>query len=70
MRGMPSSVIRYFRHDPATGRLLVVFQSGKKYVYSPVPQAIAEAMRRAYSKGEFFNEHIRDRFAFERIDEA
>lgn len=68
--GMPSTVIRYFHHDAATGRLLVVFQSGKKYVYSPVPAATARAMRRAFSKGEFFNQHIRDRFAFERIDEA
>ncbi len=66
---MPSTVIRCFRHDPATARLLVVFQSGRKYVYSPVPEATAQAMRRAFSKGEFFNEHIRDRFAFERLDD-
>jgi len=66
---MPSTVIRYFRHDPETSRLLVVFQSGRRYVYSPVPATTAEAMRRAFSKGEFFNAHIRDRFACERLDD-
>ena len=66
---MPSSVIRYFRHDPDTSRLLVVFQSGRRYVYSRVPIATVEAMQRSFSKGEFFNEHIRDRFEFERIDD-
>ena len=63
---MPSSVIRYFRYDASTSRLLVVFQSGRKYVYSPVPPSTVAAMQRAFSKGEFFNKHIRDRFSFER----
>jgi KTSC domain-containing protein len=67
---MPSSVIRYFKHDPESGELLVVFQTGKRYRYHAVSAEIAEGMRRAFSKGEYFNEHIRDRFAFERLDAA
>ena len=66
---MPSAVIRHFRYDPATARLLVVFRSGRRYVYSGVPEATADAMRRAFSKGEFFNEHIRDRFGCERLED-
>jgi lysyl-tRNA synthetase class 2 len=67
---MPSSVIRYFRYDVAKRRLLVVFQSGRRYVYLDVPQGIATAMGRAFSKGEYFNAHIRDRFAYERLDDG
>ena len=66
---MPSSVIRYFNHDPKTDRLLIVFQTGRRYRYGAVPAEIADGMRRAYSKGEYFNEHIRDRFAFEQLDD-
>jgi lysyl-tRNA synthetase class 2 len=67
---MPSSVIRYFRYDVVKRRLLVVFQSGRRYAYLDVPPAIASAMERAFSKGEYFNAHIRDRFAYERLDDA
>ena len=67
---MPSSVIRYFKHDPQSAKLLVVFQTGKRYRYLAVPAEIAEGMRLAFSKGEYFNEHIRDRFRFERLDAA
>jgi lysyl-tRNA synthetase class 2 len=63
---MPSAVVRYQRYDPATSRLLIAFQSGRRYVYRGVPQAVAEGFQRAFSKGEYFNDHIRDRFAFER----
>jgi hypothetical protein len=67
---MPSSVIRYFQHDPESAELLVVFQTGKRYRYHGVPAEVAEGMRLAFSKGEYFNEHIRDRFSFERLDAA
>lgn len=65
---MPSSVIRSFKHDPESAELLVVFQTGKRYRYHAVPAEIAAGMRQAFSKGEYFNEHIRDRYAFERLD--
>jgi lysyl-tRNA synthetase class 2 len=66
---MPSAVIRHFHFEPQAERLVVVFQSGRRYAYLGVPAATAEAMRRAFSKGEFFNDHIRDRFPFERLDD-
>lgn len=65
---MPSTVIRWFRHDPDTRDLLVVFQTGRRYVYRGVPESVATAMRQAFSKGEFFNAHIRDHYAFERLE--
>ena len=63
---MPSTVIRSFTYRAAQSQLEVTFQSGKRYVYERVPAEIYEDMKKAFSKGEFFNEHIRDRFAFTR----
>ncbi len=61
---MPSSVIRTYRYDPADRHLDVIFVSGRKYRYYDVPVDTYDEMRRAFSKGEFFNEHVRDRYRF------
>ncbi|HEX9329508.1 MAG TPA: KTSC domain-containing protein [Reyranella sp.] len=66
---MPSSVIRSYRYDPGRRELDVVFQSRRRYTYSDVPAEIYAAMKAAFSKGEFFNRHIRDRFTFRRDDD-
>jgi lysyl-tRNA synthetase class 2 len=63
---MPSSVIRTFSYDPSQRRLDVVFTSGRRYIYQDVPAEVFESMRAAFSKGEFFNRHIRDRFRYTR----
>jgi hypothetical protein len=63
---MPSSVIRYYRYDPALRQLDVMFVSGRRYRYHEVPEEIYSRMRLAGSKGEFFNSHVRDRFRFSR----
>ena len=63
---MPSSVIRDFRYDPADHRLDILFVSGILYSYHDVPDDVAQGMRSAYSKGEYFNAHIRDRYRFTR----
>ena len=65
---MPSSVIRAFHYDPTEQRLDVRFVSGRRYSYFEVPPEIVERMRASFSKGEFFNSQIRDRFRFERRD--
>lgn len=61
---MPSSVIRNWSYDPADARLDIVFVSGRRYSYHDVPGRIAEGMRKAVSKGQYFNRRIRDRFRF------
>jgi KTSC domain len=63
---MPSTVIRSYKYDAASSQLAVVFQSGRRYVYEEVPSEIFEDMKRAFSKGEFFNNHIRDHYRFVR----
>ncbi len=59
---MPTSVIRHFWYDPAHHKLDLVFVSGKRYRYHDVPEETYRSMKRAYSKGEYFNVHIRDHF--------
>ncbi|HKT75863.1 MAG TPA: KTSC domain-containing protein [Sphingobium sp.] len=63
---MPSSVIRHFAYDPAQHRLDVQFVSGRRYSYHDVPQDVADAMRKARSKGSYFNRRVRDHFRFTR----
>lgn len=64
---MPSSVITRFFYHPAEQRLEILFVTGRRYSYHDVPADVAEAMRNAFSKGEFFNAHIRDRYRFTRV---
>jgi KTSC domain len=66
---MPSTVIRSFAYDAATRRLLIVFQSGRRYTYEAVPPEAFAALQSSRSKGEFFNTHIRDKFSFIRGSE-
>jgi len=63
---MPSSAIRRFDYDPIEHRLDVEFVTGRRYSYHAVPARIAAAMRRAASLGRYFNQNIRDHFAFTR----
>lgn len=64
---MPSTLIRAFSHDPETAILEVTFVSGAVYQYYNVPHDVAQNMRGAFAKGEFFNQHIRGRFRFARM---
>ncbi len=59
---MPSSVIRAFDHDPAAQRLTIAFVSGRIYVFDAVPAPVADAFRRAESKGDFFDAEIRNHY--------
>ena len=59
---MPSSVIRRFVYDEMESNLWVEFTTGRRYVYSNVPDEVASAFRSAFAKGVYFNTRIRDRF--------
>ena len=59
---MPSTVIRRFDYRPAQRELEILFTNGRRYVYRDVPSEVAKDFRAAFSKGVFFNRHIRDRF--------
>ncbi len=59
---MPSSVIRRYVYDHSTSELWVEFVTGRRYVYSLVPDSVVSAFGSAFSKGTYFNTRIRDRF--------
>ena len=59
---MPSSVIRRFVYDETEGNLWVEFTTGRKYVYSNVPEEVASAFRGAFAKGVYFITRISDRY--------
>ena len=60
---MPSTIIRAFDYRPEARELEVLFTTGRRYVYSGVPEREAAALRAAFSKGRYFNARIRDRYA-------
>ena len=68
---MPSALISRFEYSPQTRCLSVWFvRSHRRYDYEDVPPETYEEFRQAFSKGSFFNRHIRDRFRFSVAEEA
>ncbi|MET0280730.1 MAG: KTSC domain-containing protein [Steroidobacteraceae bacterium] len=67
---MPSTVIRSYRYDADSQRLLIVFQTGRRYVYADVPLDVFEGLRAAHSRGAYFNAHIRDRYDFKSLEDS
>lgn len=67
IHAVPSSVIRDYAYDPADRSLEITFVSGKRYLYSRVPQYVIDEFGAAASKGEFFNKYIRERYAYVEI---
>jgi hypothetical protein len=61
---MPSTAIRHFAYDAGRRELLVIFTSGRRYLYGNVPPDLVTAFGTAPSRGAFFNQRIRDRFAY------
>ena len=61
-----SSLIRSVGYDP-TGSILEVElrEGGRVYRYFDVPYSVAEELMAAESKGAYFNEHVKDMYAFE-----
>lgn len=64
---MPSSVIRAFGYDPDQRQLAVTFVTGRQYQYRNVPPELYSRMCASFSKGAFFNSHIRNQYPYERI---
>ena len=65
---MPSTVIRNFTYEPVQRWLDVTFVSGLQYRYHDVPEALHLRLQRSFSKGRFFNTHIRDHFRHTRTE--
>ncbi|MEY9102940.1 hypothetical protein ABIA24_005913 [Sinorhizobium fredii] len=65
VKPMPSHLIKRADYDAETRTLSVwLLTNDKRYDYEDVPVETYAAFRRAFSKGRFFNAHIRDRFRY------
>jgi hypothetical protein len=67
---MPSTIIQSFDYRPGTRELVVLFTTGRRYVYLDVPAEAAEAFRGAFAKGRHFNTRIRGRYAYFECEEG
>jgi hypothetical protein len=65
---MPSTVIRAATYDPDRKVLDILFTTGRRYLYHGVPAGEADAFRAAFSKGRYFNAHIRDAYDYTEVD--
>ena len=63
-----SSNIRSAGYQASTQLLEVEFHSGGVYQYSGVPKSVYLDFMRAASKGTYFHNHIRDQYAFTRMN--
>ena len=57
-----SAVIRRIEYDPVLRELDVTFRETGSYTYGDVPRRVYDEFLAATSKGQFFNEQIRDRY--------
>lgn len=63
-----STAISEIDYDAERTKLLVRFVSGERYVYVGVPGEVHRSFVEADSKGRFFQQKIRDRYPFNRLD--
>jgi hypothetical protein len=64
---MPSSVVSAISYNTDTSTLRIIFVSGRVYDYKDVPEKVFNAMKTSFSKGIYFNQHIKDNYKFEKI---
>jgi len=57
-----STAIQHIDYNPATQTLYITFKGGREYPFCGVPQSVYQAFLNAPSKGEFYNDHIKDRY--------
>lgn len=62
-----SSNLASVAYDPSTETLEIEFRSGSVYQYFKVPEAVYGRLILAGSKGEYFHDHIKDRYRFAQV---
>jgi hypothetical protein len=66
---MPSTVIDHFVYHSHSKTLTITFLSGNRYEYLNVPEHLYLSMRKAQSKGQFFNQYIKEKYSFKKLEE-
>jgi hypothetical protein len=59
---LSSSLIERIVYDEEASALFICFRETGRYLYSGVPRAIYEGLKKAPSPGRYFNECIKRRF--------
>ncbi|MDQ3143390.1 MAG: KTSC domain-containing protein [Pseudomonadota bacterium] len=67
---MPSTVINRFDYRPEMRELVVTFVTGRRYLYSDVPEETVRRFAAASSRGAYFNRRIRDHYAYRELTES
>jgi lysyl-tRNA synthetase class 2 len=62
-----SSFVKEHNYDVATQILTIKFNNGSIYKYQDVPASIAQGLETATSAGQYFNESIKDKYAFDQV---
>jgi lysyl-tRNA synthetase class 2 len=62
-----STTMKSVGYESKSKILEIEFLSGAVYQYLDVPKKVHEGLRRAESKGQYFNGEIRDEYAFVRV---
>jgi hypothetical protein len=65
-----STAIDRIRYKENHGKLFVKFIGGGEYVYVGVPGEVHRSFVEAESQGRYFQAEIRDRYPYNRIDDA
>ena len=64
---MPWTVIKRFDYRTESQELLILFTTGRRYLYEGVPPDVVAEFKAAFSKGVHFNRYIRDRYRYREI---
>jgi len=67
MPNVRSSMMTRVDYDDSAMELDITFTGGKTYRYFEVPAETCYDLLDAESQGEFFNEHIRDKFRYSEV---
>ena len=59
-----SEVIHAVGYDPEISLLEIVFNDGRIYQYRGVPREVFDGLKKAESKGRYFQDNIRDEFDY------
>ena len=68
MPHVDSEAIAQVEYEDGSRTLFVRFTSGEWYAYLDVPQPVFDDLLAAESKGGFFQEAVRDRYAFIKLE--
>jgi len=67
MPHVESSMMSHVDYDEDASELDITFEGGRTYRYFKVPHEIYDGLLQADSKGEFFNEHIKNLFDYNEV---